>query len=117
MVIKAQERIQTAQKGARGGTGEIYGLTSIGGEASLPDTHISMAAQMTLPAGSSVGVHTHENDEELYCIVSGHGTYIRNNGDRVEVGPGDVTLTRRGEQHSILADHQEPITFFAVIVR
>ena len=117
MIIKADTRASTVRENPCGGEGVIYGLGSIGSHVPLADTRISMAAQMTLPPGSSVGVHTHENDEELYYIVSGHGSYIRNNGNREDIGPGDVTLTRKGERHSIVADKNEPIVFFAVIVR
>lgn len=117
MIIKAQDRKPSERKNPCGGEGTIYGLGSVCAEAPIADTSIKMAAQMTLVPGASVGLHTHENDEELYYIVSGHGSYIRNNGTKENIGPGDVTLTRRGEQHSILADKNEPVVFFAVIFK
>lgn len=117
MLIRATERAATEREKPCDGEGRIYGLNSIGGQMAVDNTRISMAAQMTLPPDCSVGLHRHEDDEELYYIVSGHGSYIRNNGEREDIGPGDVTLTRKGERHSIIADKNEPIVFFAVIIR
>ena len=117
MIIKAEDRKPSARQNPCGGEGTIYGLGSVCAENPIPDTRISMAAQMTLAPGASVGLHTHEKDEELYYIVSGHGSYIKNSGEKKDIGPGDVTLTRTGERHSILADKNEPVVFFAVIVK
>ena len=117
MIIKAEERKPSERRNPCGGEGVIYGLGSVRADDPILNTRISIAAQMTLAPGASVGVHVHENDEELYYIVSGHGSYVKNNGDREDIGPGDVTLTRRGERHGIHADKNEPLVFFAVIVK
>lgn len=117
MIIKAEDRKHSVRQNPCGGEGTIYGLGSVCAEEPIANTRFSMAAQMTLAPGSSVGLHTHNADEELYYIVSGHGSYIKNDGAKENIGPGDVTITRKGEQHSILADKNEPVVFFAVIVK
>src|SRR5688572_29509582 len=48
----------------------------------------------TMPAGTSIGEHTHSRgEEEFYLILSGHGR-MRRDGEEFEVGPGDLIRNR-----------------------
>lgn len=42
-----------------------------------------------LPPETSIGLHTHKNDEEFYVILSGTGV-MTVNGEKSSVSPGDV---------------------------
>ncbi|HAU37411.1 MAG TPA: cupin domain-containing protein, partial [Phycisphaerales bacterium] len=50
--------------------------------------------------GATIGEHEHRGDEEIYIIVSGHGT-MRIDGQEHRVSAGDVCLTRSGHTHSL----------------
>ena len=69
---------------------------------------------MELEAGSSVGVHSHIHDFEIYIIVEGSGLYF-DNGKEVEVSKGDMMLCDKGENHGLKAVN-EKIRFIAAII-
>lgn len=46
----------------------------------------------TLPAGASIGLHKHGDDNELYILLSGEGHYIMN-GESVPVHAGSICKT------------------------
>ena len=50
-----------------------------------------------LPPGSSIGVHKHTGEHEIYFILSGKGC-ANDNGTWVEVGPGDVQHCLDGQE-------------------
>lgn len=52
-----------------------------------------------LPPGVSIGVHKH-NHEEHYYVLSGRGTMILD-GQRHEVGPGDIASVYAGGSHGL----------------
>ena len=57
-------------------------------------------ARLTIEPGCSAGYHVHEGEMESYYIVSGEAE-ISDNGEIVNVFPGDTVLTRSGEGHSV----------------
>lgn len=68
-----------------------------------------------LPAGASVGVHSHASDEEYYYVVSGTGVMTLD-GRRHEVGPGDITAVYPGGSHGLENPGPEPLRFIVVSV-
>ena len=74
-----------------------------------------MFNHMFLAPGDSVGEHTHKGDNEIYYILSGTGTY-NDNGNIVSVGPGDTTICREGETHSLVNTGDVPIELIALIL-
>ena len=62
----------------------------------------------------SVGIHSHDGEEEIYYILSGHGRSW-DNGVWVHVGPGDATICRSGEEHSMECTGDEPLIYLACI--
>ena len=71
-------------------------------------------SRLTLEPGASVGIHSHEGEEEIYYILSGHGRSW-DNGQWVELGPGDATICRSGEEHSMECIGDEPLVYLACI--
>lgn len=63
--------------------------------------------------GSTVGVHTHEEDEELYVIIDGRGI-MDVDGDRFEVEPGDVILNASHGTHELRNEGTESIRMVVV---
>jgi mannose-6-phosphate isomerase-like protein (cupin superfamily) len=61
-----------------------------------------------LPPGSSVGVHSHAADEEVYVIISGRGCMMLD-GETFEVGPGDVIRNIPRGTHGLANAGNEPL--------
>ncbi len=62
--------------------------------------HTRLFARLRLPAGSSIGFHRHQGEEEIFYILSGQGE-VSEGGPATPVGPGDAMLTGDGAGHSI----------------
>ena len=55
-----------------------------------------------MPAGVSIGLHTHTDNEEVYYLVSGRG--ILTYDDRTyEMKAGDISLCSKGHSHAFEA--------------
>jgi mannose-6-phosphate isomerase-like protein (cupin superfamily) len=91
------------------GTALFYG-------ADIPDADgaFTMAAKISLEKGASVGYHTHKDNEEVYTIISGSGTYT-DDGKDIDAKPGDVFLCRKGHSHGLKNTGSEPLVFGAAI--
>jgi mannose-6-phosphate isomerase-like protein (cupin superfamily) len=68
-----------------------------------------------IPPGSSVGVHRHGDDEEVYVIISGTGRMLLD-GETFEVGPGDVIRNVPGGTHGLANTGSEPLTMVVLDV-
>ena len=53
-----------------------------------------------LPPGTSVGLHAHENDEEIYIVLEGNGIYTQDNFI-FGVKPGDVLRNKPFSSHGL----------------
>ena len=73
-----------------------------------------MFSRITLQPGCSVGCHSHSGEEEIFYILSGRAR-AWDNGVWVELGPGDSTICRSGEEHSMACLGSEPCVYLAVI--
>ena len=90
----------------RGGDGELH-LKSF-----ADDNNKIMRA--TLPAGSSVGLHTHQGNSEIIYILSGTGKVLYDGGCET-LAPGDCHYCPMGHSHSLINDSDGDLTFFAVV--
>jgi mannose-6-phosphate isomerase-like protein (cupin superfamily) len=69
-----------------------------------------------LPPGSSIGVHTHGDNEELYLVLEGEGTMTL--GETVfPVRPGSVVLNAPQGRHGLRNTGAAPLKIFVVEVR
>lgn len=75
---------------------------------------VRLCARLTLAPGASIGLHMHENEDELYFILSGVGT-AADEVSETEVSAGHSILTRSGESHSLENTGTEPLVLLAVI--
>lgn len=72
-------------------------------------------SHVVLEPGCGLGWHIHNGDSETYYILSGHGEYS-DNGNIVELYPGDAALVNDGEGHSIRNTGEEPLELIALIL-
>ena len=115
MIFFARDKVENVRQKAAGGEGDILSRQPFSADKRPERTSFKMIGEMTLSVGASVGFHVHQEDEEIYIINQGLGRYTGNDGRTAEVGPGDVTLTRKGEGHSLVNVGREPLVFTAVI--
>lgn len=115
MIFSANDRRPSAVEKAQGGEGQVIGAHWLTADNRPAGTHFKMAAAMTLPKGSSIGFHLHNDDEEIYLITGGRGLFTDHDGRQYSVGPGDLMLTFKGQGHALANAGDEPLTFSAVI--
>ena len=72
-------------------------------------------ANIRLLPNCSVGYHAHNNEEEVFYIISGKAL-VKDDNKEYEVGPGDAILTGNGSSHSIENIGEQPLNFLAVIL-
>ncbi|MBN2736978.1 MAG: cupin domain-containing protein [Spirochaetales bacterium] len=97
----------------RGGNGQIK-ITHVFKQDELHGK-ARLFASMTLEPGSSVGYHVHENEEEIYYIISGEAE-VDDNGEIRRLSSGDALLTSSGKGHSIKNSGEKPLEILAVIL-
>lgn len=68
-----------------------------------------------LTPGSSIGVHKHGNDEELYIVLEGNGI-MTVDGEEKEVKAGDIILNKPFGEHGLRnnSEHDLKILVFEV---
>ncbi len=115
MIFYAKDRFENVRQKAMGGEGEIRGLHPFKPEDRPQSTRFKMVGEMTLAPGASIGFHIHENDEEIYMILKGRGLFTDNDKKTHPVGPGDLSITRKGEGHALANTGDDVLSFCAVI--
>ncbi len=113
MIKNAGEMISEIKNQMRGGKGSIE-MTHIFKQEELLGKS-RMVAKITINPGSSIGMHEHTGEEEIYYITGGKGI-VNDNGTVKEVTAGDAILTGNGASHSIENNGTEPLVFVAVIL-
>ncbi len=69
----------------------------------------------TIPAKCSIGYHVHENESEVYHVISGEGIYS-DNGNEVRVTVGDTTYCSSGQGHGIKNETDQDLVVVALII-
>ena len=85
-------------QGVHGGHGELLWKCFV----RLHMTHAPIAGfeYVRVPVGTAIGRHRHSRTEEIYFILTGRGL-MDQDGERSEVGPGDLIMTRRDVTHAM----------------
>lgn len=78
------------------------------------DPRIRLFSLVQVKPGEEVEYHMHVGESESFFILSGQGIY-NDNGNKVDVVPGMVTLTPSGQGHSIKNTGDEMLVFIALI--
>lgn len=90
----------------RGGEGQVA-------SRSYTDENIKIARGLLAP-GCTIGLHTHETNSEVICILSGTGKVLYD-GAYEAVSAGSVHYCPKGHAHSLINDSEGDLTYFAVI--
>lgn len=113
MIKRADEMEIELKNQMRGGDGTVK-ITHIMKQTELSG-RCRLLAKLTLEPGASIGSHTHDQEEEIFYILSGKGL-VDDNGSTSEVKPGDAVLTGGGRYHSIRSTGDVPLEMTAVIL-
>lgn len=113
MFRKTDEMELELREKMRGGNGivqikHIFKSNELKGKA-------RMLAEITLPVGGSIGFHQHDQEEEIFYLISGKGR-VNDQGTVKELKAGDALLTGGGNGHSIENIGEQPLIFLAVIL-
>ena len=113
MIRRGGEMVSEIREKMRGGRGKveirhIFKKEELRGRARL-------LATLSLEPNSSIGFHTHEDEEEVYFVLRGTGIVSEGEGE-FPVGPGDAVLTGGGAGHGIRNNGHEPLELVSVIL-
>jgi mannose-6-phosphate isomerase-like protein (cupin superfamily) len=75
-----------------------------------------MCNRIILPVGSSIKVHSHNPEAEIYYILEGEVSVV-DNEQEVVLGVGDVVFTGNGDKHGIKNIGTSDAVFLAVILK
>jgi mannose-6-phosphate isomerase-like protein (cupin superfamily) len=71
------------------------------------------ALRVVMPPNSSMGLHEHGNDEEMYIILSGEGL-MTIEGKEQAVGKGDMILNKPCGTHGLLNNSNENVELLII---
>lgn len=113
MVNKAELMQSVIKDNLRGGNGSaelthLFDAKDLAGKA-------NMCAKVVLKPGCSIGEHTHDDDGEIYIVLSGKGM-VNDNGTPKEMHAGDAMWTTGGEAHSIINHGDEDLVMLAIVI-
>jgi len=106
MVIDFSRIDAIANKNFKGGEGEVLIKGFNDGKVKI--------MQLTIPQGSTIGLHTHTTNSEELLVLQGHGHFIID-GKREDVNAGMSHYCPAGSSHTFINDGSEPVIFFAVV--
>ncbi len=111
MLVKKSQQPLEIRPQMRGGNGEAH-LKQL-----LPQLpmEVRFFNAITLAPGSSIGVHKHVGESELFYFVSGTGRFC-DDGDWSEVHPGDATITFAGHSHGLENNGSEDLVLVSAII-
>jgi len=112
MIKRANEMVKEIKEEMRGGKGSVE-LTHIFMQDELTGK-ARLCARIKLNPGCSIGLHVHENEEEIYYIIKGNGL-VNDNGVESKVFEGDSILTG-GASHSIENTGDEILEMIAIVL-
>lgn len=113
MIKKYKDRVLVIKENLKEGKGKVEIKHFL--EKKDFKTNIRHCSETIIPTGSSIGMHTHINEEEIYIINKGKGLLIDKNGRSI-VEKGDIVLTKDGESHGIQNIGTEDLNITAIIV-
>jgi mannose-6-phosphate isomerase-like protein (cupin superfamily) len=117
MLFKSGELKKVIVEKPREGAGEMDCRVAFQMGQAPASSAYQVVASQTLTPGSAIGYHLHADNEELYVILSGKGTFLDEDRQERQVGPGDMTLTLKGQSHGLRNTGTEPLVFLAAIVK
>ena len=71
------------------------------------------AVRLVMPPKTSIGLHRHGDNEEMYIILSGEGLMTLEDKER-RVSQGDMILNQPGGQHGLLNDTDSELELLVI---
>ena len=69
-----------------------------------------------IPPGSTIGMHRHVGNEEIYFIVAGR-PLVAVDGNERRLEPGAIAVVRSGQSHGLINDSSDEVKIFVIQVR
>lgn len=98
MILKHEQLKIDVQKEFRGGKGSVTLEHFM--DIQMANGAGRLFALTTIPPGSSVGLHKHVGDSEVYYILEGKAL-VNDNGTEITIGPGDLNFCPDVNSHAI----------------
>jgi mannose-6-phosphate isomerase-like protein (cupin superfamily) len=109
MIIGTPEEIPGKQdQGYHGGHGTYFVRTLL---EKIPGSSFEHCRYIVLHRGTSIGDHQHTTNEELFIIISGHGT-MQVDGEERKVSAGAAILNLPGSHHSLTNEGEGDLELF-----
>jgi mannose-6-phosphate isomerase-like protein (cupin superfamily) len=102
LLKKASETKQVPLPECHGGHG-VVDWTDVLSGSPIEGRRLNFLHDDILKPGVTIGIHTHESDEEYYYILSGNGIMTLD-GENHQVGPGDIAAVFPGGSHALMND-------------
>lgn len=115
MIRNGKDKSVEVREDMRGGRGKVF-IAHLWKNDEMNAGCCRMAAEITIPPGNSIGFHRHEEEEEIFYIISGIADFD-DDGRVVRLAPGDTTLTSAGSGHAIANAGRDDLVVMAVINR
>ncbi len=113
MIIKPTEMKTELIQNMRGGKGEVQIQHLV--DKQLMEGKARLFAKISVKPNSSIGFHRHDNEFEIFYILSGEGLFHEDD-KIVPVKAGDICLTQSSHSHSIENTSSGDLEFLAVII-
>ena len=111
LIVQGRARVFTIPH-CHGGSGSLLCREYLG-DYQRPGAGLTFVHDDLLDPGSSIGLHRHAGDEEVYVILEGNG-HMEIDGNKVPVHAGDACITRDGERHSLRNSGDGPMRILVV---
>lgn len=112
MICRRKDMPTQVRPEMKGGSGEVT-VTHFVDTKNLKN--IRLLGELSLPKGTSIGQHPHENETEYFVILE--GTAIATDNGREEiVNKGEVIITGHGATHSIRNEEETTLKVLAFII-
>ena len=69
-----------------------------------------------IPPGSTIGMHRHVGNDEIYIIVAGR-PLVAVDGNERRLDPGAIAVVRSGQTHGLINDSSDEVKIFVIQVR
>lgn len=112
--VTAEDTVLDILDGNHGGIGRLHFRRLIAHEEFV--TPIDFVDYTVVPPGSTIGLHKHTANEEIYLIVSGLAT-VTVEGEERQLKSGSIAVVRSGQSHQLVNTGAEAVAMFVIQVR
>ncbi len=113
MFRKKDEREKEVRENMRGGAGAVTIRHFF--KKDEMNAPCRLCAELCIPPGAGIGVHEHQNEDEIFIIQKGIGI-VTSDGREIPVAEGDSILTGKGASHSVRNVGMDDLLITAVII-